>query len=72
MASPTRDIRVKCPKCAHVYSSPSDAHFSMTWEENVIDDFTRQPKRATCPECGFEVSMQSLVADDKGVYHLME
>ena len=71
MTSPPSQITIRCPSCGETFED--------WWRPSInlqLDDFDEEYIKSatikTCPYCGVEVRLGTLIVDKEGVWHLGE
>lgn len=64
MTSPIETVEIECPRCGTIYRDWYRASINLRLSPDLGDpEYLRQASTATCPDCGFEVAFETLLAD---------
>jgi uncharacterized protein (UPF0212 family) len=72
MTSPIEEVRVSCPKCAHVYETFFRASMNLSLDPSFDEAYIEEMSTGTCPECGEKTELGALVVGDDGVWNFRE
>jgi len=67
MTPPPEKITIQCPNCGKRYQDwirPSEHHSHENFDAQYLEDYSF----ATCPVCGFQVSIHTLVLTKDGFF----
>ena len=69
MTSPITTIQVRCPKCAHTYSTQYRASMNLQLDD-FDEEYIERMSTATCPQCGHKIRLSALVVQPDGAFEV--